>query len=96
MIFLGIKYEPLSPPPPPIIKICERGPWVAQFLKTENLTKNIWGFYVGQATKVTSSLGLLYINKQKSLGGYSYTLTILVCAASQGMVFRPSSLEQGI
>ena len=26
MIFLGIKYEPLSDPPP-IIKICEWGPW---------------------------------------------------------------------
>ena len=29
-------------------------------------------------------------------GGYSHTLTIWVCAAGQGMVFRPSSLEQGI
>ena len=28
-------------------------------------------------------------------GGYSHTLTIQVCAAGQGMVFRPSSLEQG-
>ena len=28
VIFLGIKYEPLSdPPPPPVIKICEWGPW---------------------------------------------------------------------
>ena len=28
-IFLGIKYKPLSDPhpPPPIIKICEWGPW---------------------------------------------------------------------
>ena len=26
MIFLGIKYEPLSDPPP-VIKICEWGPW---------------------------------------------------------------------
>ena len=29
MTFLGIKYEPLlDPPPPPVIKICEWGPWV--------------------------------------------------------------------
>ena len=30
VIFLGIKYKPLSdsPPPPPVIKICEWGPWV--------------------------------------------------------------------
>ena len=26
-IFLGIRYEPLSDPPP-VIKICEWGPWV--------------------------------------------------------------------
>ena len=26
--FFGIKYEPLLDPPPPIIKICEWGPWV--------------------------------------------------------------------
>ena len=25
--FLGIKYEPLSDPPPPVIKTCEWGPW---------------------------------------------------------------------
>ena len=28
-------------------------------------------------------------------GVYSHTLTIQVCAAGQGMVFRPSSLELG-
>ena len=28
IVFLGMKYEPLSPPPPPlIIKICGWGPW---------------------------------------------------------------------
>ena len=27
VFFLGIKYEPLSDPPPPVIKICEWGPW---------------------------------------------------------------------
>ena len=29
-------------------------------------------------------------------GGYSHTLTIRVCAAGQGMVFRTSSLEHGM
>ena len=27
VISLGIKYEPLSDPPPPVIKVCEWGPW---------------------------------------------------------------------
>ena len=40
------------------------------------------------------------LKSQKTLsdigpGGYSRTLTIRVCAAGQGMVFRPSSLEKG-
>ena len=29
-------------------------------------------------------------------GGYSHTLTIRVCAAGQGMVFKPSNLKRGI
>ena len=29
-------------------------------------------------------------------GGYSYTLTIGVCAAVRGMVFKPFCQEQGI
>ena len=29
-------------------------------------------------------------------GGYSHTLTLWVYAAGKGIVFRPSSLEQGI
>ena len=36
------------------------------------------------------------IDVKKAWGGYSHRLTIWVCAAGQGMVFRPLGLEQGI
>ena len=32
VIFLGIKNEPLSYPPPPVIKICEWGPWAWEYM----------------------------------------------------------------
>ena len=32
--FLDIKYEPLSDPPPPNIKICEWGPWAQMYSNT--------------------------------------------------------------
>ena len=42
VIFLGIKYKPLSgtPLPPPIIKICEWGPWVSLPLCSLFIRKN--------------------------------------------------------
>ena len=46
-----------------------------------------------------SDIDVAVLNVIKSVaipGGYSHTLTIRVCAVGQGMVFRPSSLEQGI
>ena len=56
-IFLGIKYEPLSDPPP-VIKICEWGPWVysaASFVRTRTERTSertsawearVWGAYI--------------------------------------------------
>ena len=38
---------------------------------------------------------MLFKEQGRARGGYSHTLTIRVCTTAQGMVFRPSSLEQG-
>ena len=56
MIFLGIKYEPLSDSPP-VIKICEWGPWGTGpgILPLSALSGIITQLEVGQGSVITSS-----------------------------------------